>query len=345
MNRLIIIVLVLFLSSEFIGQPIYTKDMVYLGSQDDVLMDCIGDEDQNYWFVNNRIINKYFYCKCLIAELIPKIRFIELQHAIENNKMEELLLQKKYFKVIDPCMKYYANIDNAYSFDKVEPSEKDKQLYINICIESIAWESFLVDSVSLETKRKYCECEVNTMIDNGYSLEQIFEMEKEDSEVYNEVVIVCLSETMAHLLPKDMNTGYDPRDIRGDQAVSNVKLIDYLGYGYKLKITIGGVTKYYVFDTGATYLVINSDLEKELIAEGTITPDSYKGETEVMMANNESATARTVELNDVTIGDYTINNVTAIILDDGALLCGMSLLNKFRNWDINNEDKTLDLYK
>ena len=345
MKLLLIVIIVLCCFHDFVGQPIYTRDMVLLGSQDDVYEDCLGEERQNYLYVNNRIINKHFFCKCVIAELIPKIRFEVLKQAIDSSKLDELFLQDKYFKVIDPCMKYYAEIENAYSFDHIETSEENKQLYIDICIENLEGESFSSDTIPLQTIKDYCECEVTTMINNGYSLDQIFEMEKEDSEAFNEIVVPCLNETMAHILNLDSNSGYSADDIRGDNLISYVKLIDYLGLGYKVKISIGGITKYYIFDTGATFLVINSDVEQELFSSGSISFDSYKGTTEVMLANNEIIESKLVELNNVTIGDYTIDHVTAAIIDGGSLLCGHSLLNKFKKWEIDTEQKQLILYK
>ena len=170
-------------------------------------------------------------------------------------------------------------------------------------------------------------------------------MDKQESEVFNEVLLTCFSETIGHLLRPEMQTGYVLEDISGDQPVSHIKLIDNLGYGYKVKITIAGVTKYYIFDTGASFLVINSELEQELLTSGTLKIGDYREVIEVSLANNELVEAKTVILHDVAIGDYTLNNVTAIIIDGGSLLCGTSLLNKFRKWEIDTEQDQLILYK
>lgn len=337
--------IILLLSLEIISQPIYTKDFVLLGYQDDVFSDCLGADNQNYLYVNNRLINKHFFCKCIIAELIPKIRFDELKSAIDNDKMEELFLQKKYLKVIDPCMKHYAEIENAYSFDNVEISEKDKQLYITICIENFDLDSEFSNSISPQIKKDYCECEVNTMIKNGYSLNQIFEIGNEDSEAFNEIIVPCFTEIMGHFYDLEASTAYEPDDIHGDYLKSAVSLIDYMGQGYKIKLSIGGITKYYYFDTGATFLVISSEFEQELLSTGKITLDNYKDITEIMLANNEIIEARIIELNNIVIGSFIVDNVTVAVIDGGALLCGNSLLNKFSKWEIDTEQMQLILYK
>jgi predicted aspartyl protease len=52
-----------------------------------------------------------------------------------------------------------------------------------------------------------------------------------------------------------------------------------------------------------------------------------------------------VKLDNVIIGDYTINNVVVAIIEDGVLLCGKSILDKFKKWEIDQNNKLLILFK
>lgn len=58
--------------------------------------------------------------------------------------------------------------------------------------------------------------------------------------------------------------------IYGGGYQCNVPLIDYFDNGYKLRITISGVTRYYLLDTGASDLIINRDTERELLLNGSL---------------------------------------------------------------------------
>ena len=126
---------------------------------------------------------------------------------------------------------------------------------------------------------------------------------------------------------------------------SKIALLDYLGMGYKIKITLDGIAKYYLFDTGAADLIINRDLERELLLNGSLKKEDYMGTTSYSMADNTEVKAQLIKLSNVKVGDYVVQNVVAAIIDDGSLLCGMGLLDKFRKWELDDENKTLVLFK
>ena len=52
-----------------------------------------------------------------------------------------------------------------------------------------------------------------------------------------------------------------------------------------------------------------------------------------------------VKVDNITIGDFTLNNVIIGIIDGGSLLCGKSFLDKFKKWEIDEKNKVLILYK
>ena len=111
------------------------------------------------------------------------------------------------------------------------------------------------------------------------------------------------------------------------------------------KITIDGITKYYLLDTGASDLIINREIERDLLINGSIRQEDYLGKQSYILADNKEVNAQLVRLKNVKIGDYILNNVIAAIIDEGSLLCGTGLLNKFRKYEIINDEGILILYK
>ena len=175
---------------------------------------------------------------------------------------------------------------------------------------------------------------------------QLNMIDDENSESFNEVALPCFQKI---LLDKD-NSGlfineYILDDIVGDEYMSEVKLNNYLPSVYKIKINIDGVVKYFLFDTGATDLIINSDMERELIFNGSIKKEDYLGEQEFILADNSVVIGRVVRINNIKIGDYMVNNVIVSVLDRGSLLCGLGLLEKFRKWVFIKDSEILKIYK
>ena len=313
---------------DMLCQPIYTKDNLFIGYRDELISDCLEGSKSKYFTINNRIIDKYFYCVCICDELLPS-----------------LMLKKKNYKLIDPCIAHYAAVSDAFSFDNGQLTENERQVYVQMCIEANT-AFFTFEPLASDLKiRGYCECIITSMLENGYSYTQFNEMSDPGSEAFNIVYKPCSEEIFDVHSPIKRSISYDPEDIVGNDSSSEIILSDYLGRNYQVKISIDGVTGYYFFDTGASFLLINKEVERKLVLNGSLTKDDYGGIEYFAMANNELVEARLVTLNNVMIGDYNINNVEAAIIEDGALLCGMSLLNKFKNWQVNKDENTLILYK
>ena len=52
-----------------------------------------------------------------------------------------------------------------------------------------------------------------------------------------------------------------------------------------------------------------------------------------------------VKVKNIVIGDYIVSDVEIAIFDNGSLLCGISLLDKFKKWEIDKSSNSLILYK
>ena len=178
------------------------------------------------------------------------------------------------------------------------------------------------------------------MFDGGYTFGQMLEADDENSDAFNEIVMACLSE----VLQVDENYNLNST-ISGGGVLSLVPLTNYFGNGYKVKIKIGGEEKYFLLDTGASDIIIDRDFERELLLNGVLSRKDYVGKADYIMANNKVVKADLVKIKEIEIGDYIINDVVIGIIDDGALLCGISFLDLFKKWEIDKDSNSLILYK
>jgi len=237
-------------------------------------------------------------------------------------------------------------IKEDYNFRQHEEmSETQKTFLIRACVKEVFEDPLSSELFTYKEAENYCICAFDKLIENGYSYGKLLEIENMDSEAFNEIAIPCISEALGEELSSLLENNYMPNDISGNNNISSIDLVDYFGTGYKIKLTISGITKYFLFDTGASDLIINSDLERALLLNGSLTKEDYLGTEYYELANNETIEARIVRLNNIHIGDYYVDNVIAGVVDGGSLLCGLGLLKKFRKWEFEESGKTLKIYK
>jgi clan AA aspartic protease (TIGR02281 family) len=196
-----------------------------------------------------------------------------------------------------------------------------------------------------ELAEEYCTCAISKLLSAGYTYKDILDIEDENSTSFNEIALPCVTEVLKTSTELKSSNSYNVNDIKGGTYRSIIPLVDYLEQGYKIKINISGVIKYYLFDTGASDLLINRDTERELLLKGVLKKENYLYKTEYTLANSQIVKAQMIKLDNIIIGDYTLNNVTVAIIDEGSLLCGKSFLDKFKNWEIDKQNKVLILYK
>lgn len=125
--------------------------------------------------------------------------------------------------------------------------------------------------------------------------------------------------------------------------IQNIKL-EKIGNIYYLPITIGKTIKKFVLDSGASDVLISEEIESELIKNMTITKDNYMAPALYKIADGSIIQCRRILIPEIKIGNYTIKNVIASIGNkSNTLLLGKSLLDKFANWTIDNNNQTLNL--
>lgn len=331
----------------FLGfsQNIYTSDGVYLGDKSQMIKECVeGAGGDVIDFYGMEIDTKY-YCECIIENIFVKATSDELKDASRNNALDQLLLSDKYYNNLAKCMQSsFSSIENI-DIPEEQFTEFTIQGAITICVRNILNSPFYDETWTEEVAEHYCSCVVPKLQNKGFNYSDIVNMQDENSTIYNEIVVPCLNSAMNSLKNQQFSNLYEPSDIIGYSNSISINLIDYINQGYKLKINIGGVEKYFLFDTGASDIVISENLEKELLEKGIISMYDYVGTTEYTTANNQKHEAKIVVIDNIKLGSYTLNNVFVSIVKNGKLLCGKGLLDKFSNWEFNAKDKTLTLYK
>jgi clan AA aspartic protease (TIGR02281 family) len=331
------------------AQVMKTKDGVSLGKRSEFISSCTKGADKKLMNINGMEIETYKYCACVCDNLIPTINSWEIEKAVKENKMTDFFLKDKNLEILMQCLEGNFKINEDYKFEYSNSSEFSPELQNKVtvknCIKEIMSDPENKDIWTNELAEEYCDCAINRLFSAGYTYKDILEIEDENSESFNEIVMPCVAEALKDKTEFKSSNTYNIDDIKGGGYRSLIPLIDYLGQGYKIKITISGVTKYYLLDTGASDLIIDRDTERDLLLNGVLKRENYLGKTEYTMANNQTIQAQEVKINNIIIGDYTLNNVVIAIIDEGSLLCGKSFLDKFKKWEIDKQNNFLILYK
>ncbi len=344
MKKLTFILILLFCTGGF-AQEITTKDGISMGERAEFIAICEEGADEQAMNINGVQFKSYRYCACVCDKLIPELYSWEIMAAYEEDKIMELFMKEENLAIVMNCLEDNVQIDNDFIFESSLATEQQKEVAVEACVMEIMNEPDLTNIWSRETARHYCQCAINKLLSAGYSYKDLLEAESEDSRAYNEILIPCIQEAMSEVLEGEAYNTYVSEDITGESEQSIVQLTDYLGSGYKIKIIIAGKPKYYLFDTGASDLFIDRETERELLLDGIIQREDYLEMKTYILADNTPVEAQLVRIDGVVIGDYTVDNVVVAIMDRGSLLCGKSLLDKFKKWEFDGESKTLILYK
>lgn len=324
------------------AQDVRSKDGKVLGERGEFISSCTQGADKELMNINGLQIEAYKYCACICDNLIPNLNSWEMKSAMEENKLVDLFLKEKNWEVILECLDE-GNLKIEDDYEYSNNSELEIEIGIKSCVYEILNDEENKDIWSEKLAKEYCTCCVNKLISAGYTYKDLLEIEDINSPSFNEIVLPCMPELFMEEF-KSSNS-YNINDIQGGSVKSFIPLIDYLGIGYKLKINVSGSIKYFLFDTGASDLIIDKTIEKELLLNGSLKKENYLNKTEYELANNEIVEGQMVKVDNITIGDYTLNNVIIGIIDEGSLLCGKSFLDKFKKWEIDKKNKVLILYK
>lgn len=329
-----------------IGQSVYTKDGEFLTDRETFINLCASSAEYEVYNIQGLEVDAYAYCACVCDNLIPELYVSEIEEAMNKNDLQSLFLKGKNLKILMSCIEPHMQVQDDYTFGEHQDlTENQETIFVRACVEEIFLDPESAEIFTYKEAEDYCICAIDKLTKSGYSYGQLLEIENLDSEAFNEIALPCVYEVLGESPSGLLENNYIPNDISGWKSVSSIDLVDYFGSGYKIKLTISGIAKYFLFDTGASDLIINTDLERELLLNGSLTTEDYLGTEYYQLANSEIVEARIVRLDNIQIGDYTVNNVIVGIVEEGSLLFGIGLLNKFRKWEFEESGKILKIYR
>ncbi len=110
-----------------------------------------------------------------------------------------------------------------------------------------------------------------------------------------------------------------------------------------ISISIEGVSEDFIFDTGASGIVLNQSLFYSLWNSGKINQSSIKGKTKVGIADGSQVDALILEIKNLRIGNFYQPLAEAIFIDNpnAPALIGQSFLNHFGTITIDNTAKKI----
>lgn len=103
-----------------------------------------------------------------------------------------------------------------------------------------------------------------------------------------------------------------------------------------ITVEIGGRKFDYMIDSGASYITITPEIEKYLTETGVIRTSDYSGKTEAILADGSTNTYKKVTIPIIKIGNIKLENIETVIINNGSLLLGKSVLDRFKGWKIDN---------
>lgn len=132
-------------------------------------------------------------------------------------------------------------------------------------------------------------------------------------------------------------------EIKGTKDKDVIQLSESNGV-YKIWVSLGGVKKHFILDSGASDVAVSENVESELIKNGVLKKEYYIEPALYRIADGSIVKCRRFILPNLEIGNYKVQNVSfSVGVSNTPLLLGKSLLNKFKTWKINNTNKTLEL--
>ena len=327
----------------FLGnaQQILTSDGIELGDRLELIQACtegIGSETVTAEGIS---ISSRRICTCIVDSIFTRITASQLLGIMSTGDVQGILEQ--YQDVLLACAGDDIQVDDDYVFSNDNVTRETRDYAVKACVDAMM-ETAAEDGLALTRSQasEFCSCALDKMLAAGYQYSDLQKMEDEDGTVYNEVLLACL-EPILGAGGLSVNV-YNPSDIRGVGASTQVELLNYASVGRKIKLSFDGIEKYFLFDTGASEVIISTELERQLLLKGAITEEQYLGVTSFQLADGTMVEARVLSLNNVRIGNYTVDNLVVAVMDQGGMLCGMGLLNKFKKWEIRGGN-TLILYR
>ena len=142
------------------------------------------------------------------------------------------------------------------------------------------------------------------------------------------------------MIMKNQNKDRRERKVGGHTKVSMRKE----GGVYLVPITVNGLNLDFIFDTGASSISLSSAEAMVMYRQGQITQEDVVGQQQFQDATGGVSVGTIVLLRTVQIGDITLENVEASVVDNiqAPLLLGQTALAKFGKVTIDYNHNTIE---
>jgi hypothetical protein len=221
-------------------------------------------------------------------------------------------------------------------------AEGFEDVFISDCMKSIQKNTEKkLDSIRLIN---FCSCQLDLVKEKKLSDAEMATLQNPNSLLFYEIMYKCGDPFATDALIDEGWNQNLAKDIEGPLS-DTIQVLTLNGLTY-VKVNTGGMTQFWLFDTGASDLLINNEMEKNFKAENILSDSNYLGVGQYEMANGVIDTCRRYKVNNIRIGKFSINNVIVAVTDKGKkIIVGKALFNKFSNWVLSNRDNTLILTK
>jgi aspartyl protease family protein len=126
------------------------------------------------------------------------------------------------------------------------------------------------------------------------------------------------------------------------QKETIIKMREENGVCY-VPVKINGQELDFIFDTGASNILISTLEALILIKNGTLTNNDVKGTDKFIDATGKISEGAIINLKTVKIGDVELTNIKAIVIENPNALCllGQTVLSQFGTYKIDNIKKEI----
>lgn len=182
---------------------------------------------------------------------------------------------------------------------------------------------------------KYCRCVIEEMVQKNYPVKTIQDVFDENSEVYNELFLPCVSKAGIKVNGK-------PKSLQEKIELPLIRA----GNTYKVKGALASnKTRYFLLDSGADYVFISEADEKELVQSGALKPSQYLDKINVVLGDGSETSAKAI-VSSLKFGEHVFEEVILCVIKECPVpLLGKSFLDRFSTWTIDNENSKLVLVK
>lgn len=277
-------------------------------------------------------------CKCQAEELNRRFTDKQYKKHTKKNVIDFAALMKEDSLIERDLQDCFVETGKA-TLLQVESSEES---FLANCREAIQRSS--AKALSDEKVAGFCHCQLEMVKSKKLTDEEVKTLRDPNSLLFFEMMYRCGS-PYASVTEEDRNwSPASATDVKGP-ASDSINVLNINGMTF-VKVKIGSLVRVWLFDTGASDLLINTEMENQLKNEHVLSPSNYLGIGEYEMANGSIDSCRQYRVNGVRMGSFILDNVIVSVSEKSQrIIVGKTILNKFRSWTLNNQEQRLFLQR